>query len=124
MVYSHTRRLVLLSLLFFLPATVMVCVLAWNALGDELSSEHHQISRFEELASYRVVNSVGFELFNLNFNFSFKIKQALEDPTTDWPKAVAAVVDSFQRRDGTPDLLDEVYLVTGNPRWDAFLVPV
>lgn len=124
-VYARPKLLVLLFVLLLLPLTVLLSFLAWDAMESEYASERRQILHFEELAAYRVVNSVGFELFNLHFFFSYKIRTLVEEPATDWPRVIAQQIATFQHSDRYPDLIDDALIAVdapgGVPTWSRFV---
>ena len=116
MVPLSSLRLVRLGIGLLALLTLGLCVVVWQELETTLKDEHQQVSDFEELAAYHVVNAVGFELFQLHFNFSFRIRELMESPGTDWAREVAAMAETYRQRARHPELLEDVVLVAAPAR--------
>jgi signal transduction histidine kinase len=115
MINFFLKRLSVLSLILIVPGIFLLSWLAWQGFESDSKNECQQITQFEKLAVHRVVDSVGFELFSLHFNFSFKIRELVAGPDTDWPRAVESMVVSYQKRAAYPNLISEVVIGTELP---------
>jgi signal transduction histidine kinase len=109
----RTKRTILLCASLILPAVAFLSWWAWQGMEDTLHNERHRISHLEEGSVGRVVDGLGFELFDLRFTWSGALGRLAQEGTTDWLPAVDRVRTAYRAQAHYPGLIDEIDFVSG-----------